>query len=335
MQPRSSRGKWWSRATAAGVVTVSAVMTLAVVLAPWAWPADMIVILAGPAWTTLGLLLGAITMGVGARVRSVPLLASGPMAWASAGLLMAIGWWGRQLTPIPAWSDEPGLVRVAQVNMNARGSEVEAQALQVIAECGADVVVMTEFPTIIWSMLREESELSRAYPNFSYREWVPGKVPGCVVLSKWPLERIEMVPGDEREQVFLGRVESPAGQFTIAQIVPQSPRTWNRWERGNQIVEGAVEVLREQSATGPVVLGCDLNASAFGMRGRVLRRAGFAPASAAWALTGTWRSGLPRVMKVGLDDVWTGRGAEIEAWRTIAVPGSDHLMVEAWVRLAR
>lgn len=244
-----------------------------------------------------------------------------------------VGWHGRRLLALPAESDEAGLVRVIQLNLNARGNDRQPEALAAIAASGADVVVVTEFGALIWSELRNPSALSEAYPHFSYRDWVPNSVPGCLVLSKWPIERLEVPPGLDHEQVYLGRIDAPAGAFVVAQIAPHSPRSEVRWHRGNEITQAAARVLPIAAVDGPVVLACDLNSTPMGVRSRMLRSAGLAPGKPVWEVGGTWPAGIAGIAQLRLDDVWVSGGAEVTAWRTAAVPGSDHLWVEAHVRL--
>ncbi len=301
------------------------------------WLADLVVMLAGPAWIALGGVLGFVRFVIPGRKRRR--CAIGMVVLGSSLMFAWVGWSGRRLMPVPrdpvaSAQQSAGLVRIMQVNLNGRGSDQHAQSLEAIAASGADVVVVTEFPSIIWEQLRKESALSRAYPNFAYRDWVEDRVAGCLVLSRWPIERLEVAEGLDHEQVFVGRVETPWGKLVVSQIAPQSPRTSERWARGNEIVTAAAEVLGPMAQTQAVVLACDLNGTAFGTRGRSLRSAGLAPGKAAWSVDGTWPARMPRVARLVLDDVWVGRGVEVEYWRSDSVPGSDHRWAEVGVRLS-
>lgn len=312
------------------------VMLACLGLSSRSWIADLVVMIVGPGWIVVGAILGLLRLLLPGCPRRR--LVVGMIAVASSVVFAWVGWNGRRLMPVPddevaRAQESPGLVRIMQVNLNGRGSHQHAEALESLAASGADVVVVTEFPSIIWEQLRTESALSRAYPNFTYRDWVKNKVPGCLVLSRWPIEKFKTPEGLDHEQVFVGRVETPWGGLVVSQIAPQSPRTRARWVRGNEIVKAAAEVLGPMSKTQAVVLGCDLNGTAFGNRGRRLRGAGLRPGKAAWRVDGTWPTVMPGVARLVLDDMWVGTGVRVVYWRNALIPGSDHLSAEVGVRV--
>lgn len=316
----------------------SLLMVVCLGLSSRSWIADLVVMVLGPGWIVLGGVLGLAVLAIPGRKRWR--CALGVVVLGSSLTFAWVGWSGRRLMPVPRdpvarAHESAGVVRIIQVNFNGRGSKKHAEALEAVAASGADVVVVTEFPSMIWEQLRTESALSRAYPNFTYRDWVKNKVPGCLVLSRWPIEKFKAPEGLDHEQVFVGRVETPWGQLVVSQIAPQSPRTGQRWSRGNEIVDAAARVLGPMSKTQAVVLGCDLNGTAFGSRGRTLRSAGLAPGKAAWSVDGTWPAVMPGVARLVLDDVWVGRGVEVDFWRTASVPGSDHRWTEVGVRVGK
>ncbi len=322
-------------AALAGLVMGSVVAVAMLLLSPRWWIADVALQVLAPAWLAIGGVGGAVLMAMGCvkRRRRVVVLASAVVALGASLWLAAVGWHGRRLLPYPSVNGEAGLVTVIQLNLNARGSDRQPEALAAIAASGADVVVITEFGSLIWSELRTPNALSAAYPHFSYRDWVPNSVPGCLVLSKWPIERLEVPHGPDHEQVYLGRIDAAAGAFVVAQIAPHSPRSAARWSRGNELARAAASVMKAGDLDGPVVLACDLNSTPMGVRSRVLRSAGLAPGKPVWVVGGTWPAGIAGIARLRLDDVWVGGGAEVTAWRTAAVPGSDHRWVEARIRL--
>ena len=324
-------------------------------LASCGWLLDLIAMLAGPIWCivgSIGVLLGAVLQ-----------------RWWHASAVLAtvvivvwLGTYDRRFLPYPtihpvvesqvhAQADEHALViaharpiRILQVNMHAKWNGSVPQALDALVALEADVVVMTEFPAVIWEQMRTVTALSAAYPHMSSREWVKDRVPGCVVLSRWPVERIEAAeravsyspPEGTRgarmrdyEQVYLGRVDSPWGEFVIAQITPESPRSSARWARGIEIARAAAAVLEAATEQGDlVVLACDLNSTPMGVRGKVLRDARLRPSKPVLLAGGSWPTGAPGILRVAIDDVWVGGGARAVSWRLVELPGSDHLGVE-------
>ncbi len=331
------RAPVWVKVVAWFMASWCAVVAGAVFIAPVLWLADLLVMVCGP-WSMAVAIVGAcaalMTMLI-ARWRAL----RGPavLMLLSAGVLGGVLVPGRPLW-LPMASDE-GDVQVLQVNLHARGSEAHEASLAAIVESGADVVVITEFPQVIWAHLRDASSpLARAYPYMGQRRWVEGRVPGCVVLSRWPMVDVPPPAGPDHEQVYIARIETPAGVLNVAQIAPPSPRSGGRWRRGGEIALAASRVVgsgEEPWAEGPVVMACDLNATAMGVRGRVLRSAGLAPAKPWLRMDGTWPSAIPGPMRLTLDDVWVPERVKVTSWRTLTLPGSDHRGVVVGLRLDR
>jgi endonuclease/exonuclease/phosphatase (EEP) superfamily protein YafD len=325
---RSVLGLLFQWAPAASVV-VGVVIALCALFSWVAWPLDLVAMVAGPAWIAVGLLL-AIALGAMRRWRYALVVVM------TAMLVARVGWSERRLLPLPEVSAEPMVVRVLQTNLHSKWNPTPEEAMQAVARSGADVVVITEFQHAIWAKLRGRSELSEAFPHFTTREWVRDRVPGCIVLSRWPIERLESGDGLDHEQVFVGRVHTPAGPLVIGQINPQSPRNGERWRRGKEITRAGAEVLGVFADQGiPVALACDLNGTSFGSRCRMLRAAGLVASKPGLAIDGTWPATMPAPLRIGIDDVWLGGGARAVSWRTVELPGSDHLGVEVGIKISR
>jgi endonuclease/exonuclease/phosphatase (EEP) superfamily protein YafD len=340
---------WWC------LTLLGAIIAICTILAPHGWVFDLTAMLAGPIWYIVGscCVVGAVIV----------------RRWGHAGALLLsvliVAWIGaddRRMMPYPmiatvaelqahqkseeqaVFTGQTRPIKIVQVNLYAKGNPVIPEALDALIALEADVVVMTEFPQVIWEQMRTATALSAAYPHMSSREWVKDRVPGCVVLTRWPVERIEPAergvsysPPDgtrgareqDYEQVYLGRVESPWGKFVVAQITPQSPRSAARWARGNEITRAAAAVLETVVDQGETVaLACDLNSTPFGVRGRVLRDTGLRPSKPVLLAGGSWPTGAPGFLRVAIDDVWVGGGARAVSWRLVELPGSDHLGVE-------
>ena len=243
----------------------------------------------------------------------------------------AVGWWmlqgraSRAAGPAAAGT----LVRVVQSNTRTGGATPEA-VLALLGGSGADVVALTEVSSDALERLRIDPEMLLRFPH---RDVPPWKLTHTrLILSKWPIVPLVLRPdlptGDSRRAIRLVRVLHEDGPFVVLLVHPSSPRTPARWREGNELLEAAIDAVRELAPGEPLVVLADLNSTPTGGRSRRLVEAlGVDRCKPLLALDGTYPAGLPWPLRVAIDDAWVSGEWKVASWGTIAVPGSDHRAV--------
>lgn len=318
----ASRAAW----AAAGVSFLCCVTWMC---SAWAYPLDLVV--SFQHWLVLCSVLVMVLLVWSRRWAPVGL----------CGLGIVVGGWplvtGRAVS-VPGVDvlrpPEAGVLRVVSFNigpLNARWQE----DLDRVLGWHADVLVVIEVPPDLTRSLRRGLLDGQGW-HWAHRSWVDGYASPCYVFSRWPLERLipEGVEHAERD-ILLTRVDADAGTVLVSALHPHSPRTPARWRLGNEIHARTLDaVTGEAWAKGlPLVVAGDLNAGPAGLRARSMRGHGL---RAGKPLTGGWGSfdaAWPGPLRLQLDDVWTGPGARVAAWSSLAPLGSDHRIIVVDIRL--
>lgn len=250
--------------------------------------------------------------------------------------VVAVGWWmfeGRAARATGA-GEASSLVRVVQCNTRTGGATPEA-VLTLLGESGADVVALTEVSSAALERLRLDPEMLLRYPH---RDVPPWRLTHTrLILSKWPIVPLVLRPdlsaGDPRRALRLVRVLHEDGPFVVLVVHPSSPRMPARWREGNELLEVAIDTVRELAPGEPLVVLADLNSTPTGGRSRRLGEAlGVDRCKPLFALDGTYPAGLPWPLRVAIDDAWVSREWRVASWGTVAVPGSDHRAVTVDLR---
>lgn len=246
-------------------------------------------------------------------------------------VLAAAGAWpvvsGRTLTlPRIQYDHKPdGVLRVVSCNLRPENEHWE-QAMRSLMDLDADLIILQEIPPELSRGVRLRGWLEgSAYPWYSIRGAVPGVVTQGLILSRHPLEDVDLGLDTEIEQHLLyAAVEHHTGRILAGQFHPRSPRSAADWRAGNEAIDMQLGAL---NAIDPdrVVIGADLNSTPAQLRARRLRSSGLRLSKPLLRLGGSYPSGkgVPGVLTIEIDGIWT-RGMRAIAWDRIRVLGSDH-----------
>jgi endonuclease/exonuclease/phosphatase (EEP) superfamily protein YafD len=208
-----------------------------------------------------------------------------------------------------------------------------AGALEEVLSRGAQVVVLTEFTPAAAEALDGPrlAALRRDYPH----RWLEPRPlgGGLAVLSALPFATELRVPLVE-PAVVLGVQAAPGVVVDVYGLHPVAPS--DRWGLRNWQHDYRVLTDEVAAAAPRTVVAGDLNATT-GHRAfrRMLREGRLRDAldvgggglAATWPAQGT----IPPIMR--LDHVLVGRGIAVERVEVLERIGSDHLGVEAWLRV--
>lgn len=261
----------------------------------------------------------------------------------------AILWWTAYDAPRAQWvggsQPEPGSVVVRVVTFNALASNANIKVLyDRISEIDADVVTILEAPHDLIAMIRDRDGVPGKFDHWDAAE--PGHWWNVIRLSRWPLSWAE-VPRDEtfrerRSNLAYRRslvVLHPEQHFLLTAVFPDSPRSGERWERGNAELRLFGQVIQDHFRPSglPMVVCSDMNASLSGYRTRLLTEvSGLRRAKPWWIPAGSWPSLLPAVLRVPIDDVLVSSGIGVREWRVLGwSAGSDHAPVLVELALPR
>lgn len=233
--------------------------------------------------------------------------------------------------------DAASTVRVVTLNVYPENaswrSEIEAVLLH-----DPDIVVLIETSYEMWRWLvRDQGMANGLLPYTAHRDWVDELASPCIVLSRWPLRRLEFpLIAQSGRDVLLCEVAHPTVPFVVGAVHPHSPRSSARWELGNAQIQLTALALNDCRARGltPILLGCDLNAGLAGSRAGQLRHAGMSPSKPVLGGWGSFPASAPGVARIQLDDVWRSDGIEVLAWSSFNPVASDHRMIIADFRIA-
>ena len=234
---------------------------------------------------------------------------------------------GRTLTiPRIQYDQRPDdVLRVVSCNLRPE-NELWEQAVRSLMDLDADLIILQEIPPELSRGVRLRGWLDGSdYPWYSIRMAVPGVVTQGLILSRYPLEDVQLALDPDTEQHLLFTyVEHPAGRFLAGQFHPRSPRSSDDWHAGNEAVDKQLEALASIDPDR-VVIGADLNSAPAQLRARRVRSSGLRISKPLLRLGGSYPvdAGVPGVLTIEIDGIWT-RGMRAVAWDRIGVLGSDH-----------
>jgi endonuclease/exonuclease/phosphatase (EEP) superfamily protein YafD len=228
---------------------------------------------------------------------------------------------------------EGPIVTVLAMNVWS-SSDRGAEQLRLMLESGADLIMLNEVSADLLAELRTDPRARAAYPYFR----LPDRAGRGYrfVLSRHPIARggdafgfiwpeVEQALGYHGQRVL--RVELPQGPFVFAGVQFRSPRSPERWAAGNQQAADTargLSMIAERTRL-PIVVAGDLNATPLGARSlRAARSAGLLRVKPALRLGGTFPALLPVPMQAAIDGGLVSPGVRVVAYRTLAIPGSDH-----------
>ena len=233
------------------------------------------------------------------------------------------------LSRLPSASSE-GLHSVRVLLLNTRTTNPKiVEIMSLIEHSGASIVVLIEPNADLARGLRDDARIRAIYPTIR----MPSRGdPYQVSLSVWPVQD----PADGWQAFDRGRgvvFETEFGPLAFIQLHPHSPRTLTKWREGNQTVREALALAHGKFSGIPLLLGADLNSSPGGSRSRRLARSGFERAKPMWYASGTFPAWSFWPFQIAIDDVWASGEWSRRSWKTVSIPGSDHLGVSVELSL--
>ena len=214
-------------------------------------------------------------------------------------------------------------------------NEEPGRTLDVVLERQADVLVLTEFTVTFGQLLERRPDAAEIAERYPYQWRHPeGMGRGLAVLSSLPIERIVPVPlsapavvatlrgGEERVDLYAVHPMAPSDRWGLLQ-----------WQHDYRVLTADAE-----DAGPEVVMAGDFNATSGHRAFRRLLSAGDlrdAHDVGGGGLVGTWPVGWPIPPLMRLDHVLVGEGIGVERFELLEATSSDHLGVEAWLRVPR
>ena len=199
----------------------------------------------------------------------------------------------------------------------------------------ADVLVLTEFTAAFDEALDQRPDAAEIDERYPYQWRRPAGVGrGLAVLSSLPIERVVPVPLSAPAIVATLRVgEEEVELYAVHPMAPSDRWGLLQWQHDYRVLTADAE------DAGPnVVMAGDFNATSGHRRYRHLLSAGDlrdAHDVGGGGLVGTWPVGWPIPPLMRLDHVLVGEGIGVERFELLDPTTSDHLGVEAWLRVPR
>lgn len=267
---------------------------------------------------------------LGAPVAAVVFAASGRGAPATVAAVVTAAALATQLPSFVRRRAPSGPV-LRFVTANLRYGQADPVAVAELAQRHADVLAVQELTPELADAL--SARLATAFPFAMLR---PGERASGVGL--WSRHPVLGTGSDERFQrgFITARIRVPglSAPATVVCTHLSPPRSaFGHWRAD---MERLGPALKRVSTEGPVVVGCDLNATADVRDFRALLRDGYADGAgqAGAGFLRTHPDDLPVPRLVAVDHVLT-RDATVTGIRAVRVPGSDHRALAATVVLGR
>lgn len=214
-------------------------------------------------------------------------------------------------------------------------NEEPGQTLDVVLDRRADVLVLTEFTDAFDALLEDRPDAAEIAERYPYQWRRPAGVGrGLAVLSSLPIERIVPVPLSAPAIVATLRVgEERVDLYAVHPMAPSDRWGLLQWQHDYRVLTADA-----QDAGPNVVMAGDFNATS-GHRAyrRLLAEGDLRDAHdvGGGGLVGTWPVGWPIPPLMRLDHVLVGEGIGVERFELLEATASDHLGVEAWLRVPR
>jgi endonuclease/exonuclease/phosphatase (EEP) superfamily protein YafD len=228
----------------------------------------------------------------------------------------------------PSAPDGPSL-RVATVNLLADNRDKRAAVRRVVEQEDVDVVVLSEYTNEYQRIFQSEGADAK-YP-YRVESPVPTGAGGIALFSRYPLlDPQRLVLGHRAIQAV---VNVWGIQVTVLGIHAQKPS-----EDEVDAWKDAMSAIGRQalSRPGPVIVAGNFNASPYNHAFREMVDGPLNDSAEdlgeAWRLP-TWDDNGPFGPMVMFDHVLTSPGAVATGLRTLSIPGSDHRMLQATLRL--
>jgi len=225
-------------------------------------------------------------------------------------------------------ADSEQTITVLSLNIEFSGADV-TQVAKVIADESVQIAILLECDDAYVEKLAAAGGLGRLPYKIGGMAQVSAQ--GTVILSAWPLRNPGEVTGGSHFDQPTAQVTVPGiGDVRIAAVHTNPPVPPPRgWYDAVQ----AVGVWQRAHANTPLIIAGDFNAST---SHPVYRKAaaGLTDAAVAsparWLPLPTWRAGSRVPPFTAIDHILV-RDLHPVAWRTVAIPGTDHLGVVAKV----
>lgn len=317
----------------ATVLALPAAVLTAVRVGPWDLGTPWVQLLSGYPVTvlpTIASVLAALLIGRRRRVRLV----------VSAGMVLLLALQFAMLAPrmVPVDAERraaslaaptvDGRGRLLTVmSLNVGGPDLDAAAvLDAVAANGVDILALPELNPVALQRL-EDAGISGLLP---YRvtdvDWAST---GNGIFSAFPLTTPGRVPGSEFFQSrAVAKVRGVPAGLHLTAVHADSPRPGHvaRWRRD---LTELLELQQGAPANLPTVLLGDFNSSLDHRELRNLLSTGLSDAASATGrgLWPTWPANSSAPPFVQIDHVLVSRELAVESFKTVTIPGPDHLAV--------
>ena len=228
----------------------------------------------------------------------------------------------------------PNTVSARILTANVFEGRADPVQLSALIRDRADIVVFQEITPELVSALHQEG-LSADFPNQAtdarrYAE-------GVAVWSRYPIGRSTRIPGF-RSGVVSAEIQIPGAAADTTVVVVHISGPWPQpmddWRRDLAEFPDAIDAVAAKAGTGAVILAGDFNATIDMAPFRRILRGGFRDGAeqAGAGFTPTFPADASFPPVIGIDHIVT-RNSWAKDVRTVRIPGSDHLGLEATVHV--
>lgn len=311
-------------------LSVWPVLVCLILVGPWLIPAVAHFSGIGHRWVdilaqfTAPALIGSILASLLVMLMKRPPL----MVMAFGALLLAAGAFLPQIAP-PRGTPERGapVLTVYSANLHAENSDVQAISAS-IRDAEPDIIILIEVSPEAFAA---RPEILANYPHQRASERIvpPGARGSVIIASRYPLSPVDM-PSDQLSALH-ARAETPLGPLHLVGV--HMTRPWPFQYQWGQIIQSDLLAGRLDRVTDPILVAGDFNTVSSTRIGRQIKaQTGLTPAGA-WP--GTWPTGLPSWLGIGIDHQWRSDELVFLSRRIGKRTGSDHYPVVTRVTLAR
>lgn len=235
-------------------------------------------------------------------------------------------------------ANDADIISILVFNGSSGGLDHAADALNMLLDADADVIVLLEPSLPLLDLTRASADFSARYPARKLPD--TARAGWRVVFTRWPHrggdDLSESPDAAATRGMHVMVVDHPRNPFGFVQFNPESPRTLERYRAGNQRVRDAVDAVntRLKPLNIPILAAGDMNATPTGWRSRhFAARTGLRRAKPASKLGGSYPVLLPHPLRLAIDDVWGSPGVTVVEWSLLPSCGSDHRAVCVRLRL--
>lgn len=223
------------------------------------------------------------------------------------------------------FSDNHKLTDVPTINFKLMLANVEGhnksydKLLESVKSANPDVIVLQEITEEWWQNIQS---ITSEYPNFKALPRQGGG--GLVLLSRFPLEQVEILTLDESTHLAMsGKININGTILSILTLHPPTPMRKHKFDYRNRQFAKAASLIKSEPE--PKLLIGDLNTSIWSPYfTELIENSGLQDVRKGKGIYPSWHSFLPIFMRIPIDHCLVSETIEVENIELGNFTGSDH-----------